>query len=257
MKTNFLIFIACHEMAQIRDKHKNFIFIYSNPSPTNFVALPGMTSHVKGCVSPNSAWSELSSMYHALEWYPQLKFIGFFHYRRYLITKNETRFFLEPRTNLRILEKSLFRSLKAKRKTISVARKWHYIDPPQSAYEQFIFHVPELENELNLIGDYFLTKLKWINGPISTRAFLESIDYTYPCNLYVGPTSIIKEYLEFFKDSIVWFESKYDYMKVFDLNHRWIGYISERIFTLYIDFLIKHKKLDVNELNFVRLDLTS
>ncbi len=165
----------------------------------------------------NRKCSELTGMYWAWKNYDKLgnpDYIGFMHYRRHFVFKDREKDILGADIVLPKLEKL-----------------------PLTLYEHYRqeHHIEDLDLALEIIKQDFPEY-----APYIPKLFTEQ--KALLCNMFVMKKAIFFEYMEWLFAIIAKVDLQTDYEKYSYYNHRMWGFLSERIFILFIEKKNKEHK---------------
>jgi hypothetical protein len=115
-----------------------------------------------------------------------------------------------------------------------------------SLYEHFIeCHAP-LEQALNLACLAFDESMKDIFGVIDSKSDLKNTQYIYPWNMWIGSPDFYDEWVSVLLPVLKVLDNISESLPKVGFQSRWSGFISERLFTVYIN-----RCRDANRWNFV------
>jgi hypothetical protein len=115
-----------------------------------------------------------------------------------------------------------------------------------SLYEHFIeCHAP-LEQALNLACLAFDESIKDIFGIIDSKSDLKNTQYIYPWNMWIGSPDFYNEWVSVLLPVLKDLDNISESLPKVGFQSRWSGFISERLFTIYIN-----RCRDANRWNFV------
>lgn len=172
----------------------------------------------------NQNYCELTGMY----WIWQninIEYVGLCHYRRYFVTRYK-----------KILKKEkILKFLKSN--DIILPKKWY---TNKSIYEHYRekHNIKDLENCKKIIQENYPDYLESFDRIMNGHGM-------YTCNMFITRKKIYDEYSEWLFDIMTKLEKITDVSKYDDYQKRIYGFLSERLFNVWIDY----KKLKVKEEN--------
>jgi len=188
-----------------------------------------------GLVAHPEALSEIIILLGAKAFFNNKKQIGLIHYRRI--------FSLDPSE---INDHNYARDMRTRYVCAGIEAKFltSYADRivipiPEtfkvSAYEQFVISVPPLERALNVACLAFDESVKEIFGVVDSKSQLENTPNLYPWNMWIGNPEFYSEWVALLFPVLKALDNISDSLPNDGYNFRWSGFISERLFTVYIN----------------------
>jgi len=196
------------------------------------------------------------------------EYYGFFHYRRYLsFNKNN-----KPKTSDRIYFESKIQSLtnneidKNGLNETAIDNFLHNYDVilPRKAnlkkekeknrtvYNQYINNNFHDKNDLTIIEN--IIKRKYPNFIKYYQLVMESSE-TYFYNIFIMKKDVFKEYMNWLFEILFEFHNTKNYSKSSKTNMRSAGFISERLLTVYIEYLKNnHKNIRIGETQYFKIE---
>jgi hypothetical protein len=200
---------------------------------------PGLEAH------PESL-SELIILLGAKPFFDNRKQVGLVHYRRIFSLKpdesNDQNYTQDLRNRYSCAGKSseFLRSYTDK----IVIPKSMALDT--SMYEHFIFCHAPLERALDVACSAFNQSVKDIFGLIDSKSYLKNTQFIYPWNMWIGSPDFYNEWVAILLPVLKALDDISDSLPSEGFQSRWSGFISERLFTVYINLC-----RNTNRWNFV------
>ena len=103
-----------------------------------------------------------------------------------------------------------------------------------SVYEHFITHHLPLEQALDVACLAFNESVRDVFGVIDSKSDLKNTQYLYPWNMWIGNPEFYNEWLTLLFPVLRALDDISDLLPSDGIQHRWSGFISERLFTVFI-----------------------
>lgn len=235
MATDFNIFVLHHRpFVQIQSE------LFTNIAP--FSGLNMLSSDTGDNIAvENNIYAEFSTYYWVWKNDCLSKYIGFFHFRRFL-SFDEERTVLDPELDL--VEQCKWNYKDA----VALMNKYDVLVP-----KRLVFGWTNVGNQYNMYHDpYYLDKTLEIierKYPQYLESFNTALnnDWGYYCNMFVMKREIFDKYMTFIFD--IFSELRGQMTQTY--QPKVFAYLGERIFTCYIEYLKSVEGLKIKELEKV------
>jgi hypothetical protein len=190
---------------------------------------PGLGAH------PESL-SELNVLLGARQFFKGRKQVGLNHYRRiFLLSPDEP----EDQDNMRDF-KTRYSTAVTQANFLQNYVNNIVIPKPMelnsSMYEHFIACHAPLEQALDVACLAFDESVKHLFGIIDSKSDLKSSKYIYPWNMWIGSLDFYDEWVSLLFPVLKALDDISDSLPKEGFQSRWSGFISERLFTVYINY---------------------
>ena len=190
--------------------------------------IPGLFAHPE-------AWSELAVLVHGENLFKDKRLVGLMHYRRIfsldvsigVVEKG----YIDVHERFKVAEHEIsFLHHYQNQIVIPVAE-----DLGKTLWENFEeWHSP-LVSALVIACDEFDKHLVDLLGVVDSQKHLRSTQQIYPYNMWIGSRGFYYEWLELLRPVLAKLDSISNELPNEGYQSRWAGFITERLFTVYVD----------------------
>ena len=201
---------------------------------------PGIEAH------PESL-SEIIILLGAEPFFKNKKQVGLIHYRRiFSLNPNESNVQnytqdLRTRYSLAGAEAKFLNSYK---NMIVIPKPMSF---ESSVYDNFILGHAPLERALDVACLAFNESVKDIFGVVDSKSDLENTQHLYPWNMWIGSPDFYNEWVSLLLPVIKALDEILASLPHHGYQNRWSGFISERLFSVYIDLCRSANRWDFVE----------
>lgn len=233
MKKNIKIYVAAHKEANFP---KDKIYVPIQVGAEGKKDLGYIRDNTGDNISKkNPNYCELTGTYWIWK-NDDSDIVGLTHYRRYFFKKNTNKV-NEVLTKVEI-EKIL------EKNDIIVPRKTKILrDTVKQAYCRF-HKEKDIEECRNVIMEKYPTYINSFDNIMNKKSF-------YTCNMFIASKDIFNEYYKWCFDILFELEKRTDISEYDNYNKRIYGFISERLFNVWLDY---HKNLKIKEIPVYNTD---
>lgn len=234
MLNQYAILVACHSEPIYRELKSPYIEICSSTSEQLEIGYENYVHGIPGLNSRPESFSELSVLFNADPYIYDKKLIGFVHYRRI--------FSLNPSGNIEPVIEIDF-SHRFSRANFEVSFLELYLDTivipvawnqNRSLLLDFSLRHSVLRDALEIACSEFDIQASKIFTEADSMAVLNSISKIYPCNMWIGNKEFYREWTSLIHPVLKKIESSTLTLPTAGYQARWAGFITERLFTVYI-----------------------
>ena len=229
------ILVACHSEPIYRELMSPYIEICSAISERLENGYQHYVHGIPGLDSRPESFSELSVLFNARPFIADKKIVGFVHYRRIfsldpletgesVININFSHRFSRANSEATFLE--LYSD------SIVIPFAW---DQNRNLLLDFNLRHSILEDALRIACLEFDIQVSKIFGDVDSITELASLNRIYPCNMWIGNEEFYAEWTSILHPVLKKIESGSLRLPDAGYQSRWAGFISERLFTVYIN----------------------
>ena len=229
------ILVACHSQPIYRELMSPYIEICSAVSEQLENGYQHYVHGISGLDSRPESFSELSVLFNARPFIADKKIVGFVHYRRIFSLNPLEK--VEPVINLHFSHRFSRANLEATflelySDSIVIPLAW---DQNRNLLLDFNLRHSMLEDALRIACLEFDIQTSKIFGDVDSITELASISRIYPCNMWIGNEEFYKEWTAILHPVLKKIESGSLRLPDTGYQSRWAGFISERLFTVYVN----------------------
>lgn len=255
MENNIKIYVSCHKESYV-SKNK---FLYPIQVGAAFAQqrFDNMLHDDEGdnISLKNKSYCELTAQYWVWK-HEEADYYGFFHYRRYFsfnndalptdIIKNVVFDYIDEETEKKIcLDEDIMERI-ITNEDIIVPEPYSISD---MGYKNVYYQYNTADSQYKKDIDTAITilKEKYPEYSSSCDEYMKS-EKAYICNMFIMKKELFKEYSSWLFDILEEVEKRSDFSHYSDYGYRVIGFISERLFGVYVTYLKKQNKYKFREL---------
>jgi hypothetical protein len=243
----YSILVACHSEPIYRELKSPYIEICSTTSGRRESGYEYYVQGIPGLKSRPESFSELSVLFNAKPFISDKKLVGFVHYRRiFSLNPGEK---VEPVINIQFRHRFSRANLEASflrlyEESIVIPIAW---DQDRNLLLDFSFRHSILQDALEIACSEFDTQAAKNFGEINSKNMLAATNKIYPCNMWIGSEEFYREWASLILPVIKKIESDCLTLPTTGYQSRWAGFITERLFTVYINLCQQRLKWNLIE----------
>ncbi len=197
----------------------------------------------KNISSQNPIFAEMTAHYWVWK-NSDADYKGLFHYRRFLNFKDMGKFFWEKDENFLNEIGILTHARDVIKKYDLILPRAYNFHEDETIYEQYfrVHNIKDLELALDILGQKHPEMLA------HAKNIVHSYKKMYTCNIFIAKKKLYNEIIEWVFDILFELEKRIDISSYDAYNQRILGFLSERLFTIYFTWLIVNNKVNYLEL---------
>ena len=190
---------------------------------------------IPGLFANPEAWSELALLIHGENLFKDKDLVGLMHYRRIFSLDDSTNYVesvaIDIRKRYQVAEHEIsFIHHYQNQIVIPVAK-----DLGKTLWENFEeWHSP-LVSAMIIACAEFDKQIVDVTGIVDSQKHLRSTQRIYPYNMWIGGTEFYFEWVKLLRPVLAKLDSLRSELPDEGYQSRWAGFITERLFTVYID----------------------
>jgi hypothetical protein len=231
----YSILVACHSEPIYRELKSPYIEICSTTSEQLEIGYEHYANGVPGLNSRPESFSELAVLFNAEPYIDAKKLVGFVHYRRIFSLNPSDN--LEPVIDVEFSHRFSRANLEASflelyLDTIVIPLAW---DQNRNLLQDFTLRHSILQDALKIACSEFDIHASKIFGEANSISVLSSTNKIYPCNMWIGNEDFYREWTSLIYPVLKKIETSSLVLPTKGYQARWAGFITERLFTVYIN----------------------
>lgn len=240
MEEKIRIYVATHKKAEFPKESIYYpIRVGSALSEDDFGYIRDDTG--ENISNKNKNYCELTALYWMWKNVSNCEYIGLNHYRRYFSKKGDN-IFCKDKLDLVLTEKEVKEILEKYDFIVSNSQKLLIKNVYEKYKEQH--HINDLDECRNIISEKYPEYLKDFDEIMNGKEICI-------CNMFIAKKQIIDEYSKWLFDILFELENRIDISDYTTLQKRVYGFLSERLFNVWL----KHnKKLKITHLPILKLE---
>ena len=231
---NVKIIIACHKKCEVPEDKDIYIPVHVGAEGKESI---GFTPDNTGdnISAKNFMYSELTGLYWAWK-NLDCDYLGLVHYRRcFALHKKNGKAALNN-----VLTKSELNEILKHHSIIVPVKRKYYIETIYNHYSH-TFDGTQLDNTREIISEKCPEYLESFDAVMRRR-------WGYMFNMYIMPKNLSDQYCEWLFGLLLILEQRMDTSSMNDFDMRYLGRVSERLFNVWLHFMIQDGKINESDI---------